>query len=118
MFGLTDKRLEEAKPILEKYRDELFRSRSFNSRSLEDELRKLWKIGYQALKEPMCELVEKKDRYREVAAYYMEQPTGPGVVEEFKQTLADLYGIRVYNDPTREQMREKYWARTFANVAA
>ena len=117
MYRLTEKRLARAEGILEKYRAELFAKRSFSAESFERELRELWKVGYQQMKSIARDMLN-KERYREVAAYYMEHSNpGTGVAAEFRLPLASLYGIRSYHAPEREQMRTKFWARVLGPIA-
>jgi hypothetical protein len=113
MYRLTDKRLQKAQPILDKYRADLFTARSFAVRGLERELRDTWSLGYQELKDIIRELL-KNDRYREVAAYYMERSNPVGVVSEFQQPLAYLYGLKWFHAPEREGKRAAFWERVFA----
>ena len=59
----------------------------------------------------------KHGRYQEVAAHYMETMNGNvGVVSEFQQPLADLYGVRSwYHSPDRDAKRAAYWAAAFGD---
>jgi hypothetical protein len=50
MYKLTDRRLNSAKVILDKYRELLRTSHRINSMMMEKELRDCWGLGYQALK--------------------------------------------------------------------
>lgn len=108
MYRLTQRRLAAVEPVLEEYRAELFDRHSFDARSLESELRGAWGLGYQELKGIMCDML-KRARYREVAAYYMEHSSSTGVVLEFQQPLARLYGVEWYHAPEREEKRSKFW---------
>ena len=113
MYSLTEKRLARAKEILEKYRAELYTKRSFSVPSFERELRELWKVGYQEMKSIARDMLN-KERYREVAAYYMEHSnSGTGVAAEFKLPLASLYGVRSFETPERERMQERFWTSVF-----
>ena len=116
MYRLTERRLARAKATLERFRAELFERHSFDAQSFEQELRDTWTLGYRELKDIMCEML-KLDRYREVAAYYMEH-NGPAVVSEFKKPLAALYGITRYSAPEREETRRKFWAGVLASTDA
>jgi hypothetical protein len=117
MYRLTERRLASAQPILEKHRAELFQRHSFDAQSLERELRDTWRLGYRELKGIMRDML-KHERYREVAAYYMEHSSARGVVSEFQQPLASLYGIKSYHAPERKEMRSKFWARVFGGTEA
>lgn len=117
MYRLTEKRLARAEGILEKYRAELFAKRSFSAQSFERELCELWQVGYQQMKSIARDMLT-KERYREVAAYYMEHSNpGTGVAAEFKLPLASLYGVRPYDAPEREEMRKKFWADVLGPTA-
>jgi hypothetical protein len=117
MHRLTQRRLADVQPVLEEYRAELFNRRSFDARSLESELCLAWRLGYQELKSIMWDMV-KLARYREVAAYYMEHSSSTGVVVEFWEPLARLYGIEWYHAPERQEKRKKYWDEVFASTGA
>lgn len=112
MARLTDRRFEQAKPILDRYRDKLAQSQnhSFHAGFLEKELRELWRMGYQELKGVMKDL-SRRPGYTHLAAYYMEHSNaGSGVAEEFKDTLAALYGVRHYHADDREEKQRAFWA--------
>lgn len=109
MASLTPRRFEAARPILDKYREQLHRTGHVDAGDLEGELRKCWNIGYQELKDIIIDLA-KRDEYRYLAAYYMEHSNAPGVVTEFQGTLAALYGVEsYYHAPDREEKREAFW---------
>ena len=114
MSKLNDERLQEAKEILERYRDTLLKIHTFDARSLERELRKLWNVGYQELK-PLIYAMAQHGRYQEVAAYYMEHSNAPGVVSEFKPHLAALYSMKSYNAADRAEKQKAFWDRVFAS---
>ena len=85
---------------------------------LERELRDLWGIGYQELKDIIIDMV-KKDQFPEVAAYYMEHSnSGVGVVSEFKRPLSKLYGIPYFHHADREKKRQEFWMRTLGGSVA
>jgi hypothetical protein len=109
-----DKLIEQAGPILEHYRTRLVVERKFDAAEFEKDLRSLWQIGYQELKPRIIE-IGKDDRYREVAAYYMERINAPVVVSEFKPFLAELYGLASYDVPEREGKKAEFWSGVFAN---
>ena len=115
MASLTERRFTKAKPILDQYRDQLHTSGRISTSDLEHELRECWNIGYQELKGIVLDL-SKRDHYRYLAAYYMEDGHGVGVVTEFKGRLAELYGIESYdNCPNREEKREAFWKTMIAD---
>lgn len=109
MANLTDRRFDEAKLILDRRRKTLLETGFLDAHGLERELRQLWGIGYQALKGIMIDL-SNMDDYVLVAAKYMESGC-PGVVSEFKPTLAKLYGIRYYHAPEMAENRQEFWDR-------
>jgi hypothetical protein len=121
MYKMTDRRLATAKPILEKYRAQLFTSHSFDTHAFERELRDAWSTGYREIKDVVTEIAKKRrrtvekdtDRYREVAAYYMQNNNGACVASEFQRPLAELYGITHYDANDREQKRAEYWENVF-----
>jgi hypothetical protein len=66
--------------LLEDCRDQLLSPREFDTDQLERDLLSLWSIGVLELKAIMIEMVA-TERYREVAAYYMDRSSdGVGVV--------------------------------------
>jgi hypothetical protein len=108
MYRLTEKRFSKAKSILDKYRSQLHDKGRISNPDFEEELRDCWNIGYQELKEIILELA-KHNQYRFLAAYYMEMGF-PGVVSEFKNKLADMYGIKIFDgNPERDSKREEFW---------
>lgn len=110
---MFEKRRESAQPILENYRAKLFANRSFDAQAFERELRDLWKTGYQEMKSISLDML-KNERYREVAAYYMEHSNaGTGVAAEFKLALASLYGVKSFHAAECDDMRERFWTRVF-----
>ena len=118
MYRLTNRRLEAARPILDEYQTRLFSHQSFDAQALEYELREVWGIGYQELKDVAADMV-KQDRYREVALFYMERSNpGTGVAAEFKPVLAKAYGVRSYDQPDRDAKREAFWADVFGRGPA
>ncbi len=117
MYRLTEIRLASAQAILEQHRAELFERHCFDTHSFERELRDTWSLGYRELKDIMCDML-KHERYREVAAFYMEHSNAPVVVSEFKQPLASLYGVRSYHAAECEEMRRKFWAGVFGATNA
>ena len=108
MASLTDRRFEKAKPILDKYRAQLHATGRISTREFEMELRRCWNLGYQELKDIIIHL-SKRDHYRYLAAYYMEDGSGVGVVMEFQPVLAAMYDIDRYDQPERETARKTFW---------
>jgi hypothetical protein len=122
MYKVTERRLTAARPILEKYRAQLFARHSFDTHAFEHELRDVWKTGYQEIKDVVIEITRKRrrsiivretDRYREVAAYYMENDNGGRTVSEFQHPLAELYGISHFHADDRGKKRDEYWKKVF-----
>jgi hypothetical protein len=110
MYRLTERRFTKAKPILDQYRKQLHDTGSILTRDFEMELRKCWKIGYQELKSIIIEL-SKQNRYRYLAARYMESGSS-GVVTEFQSTLAKMYGIKsFYHSPEKDSKRQAFWKK-------
>jgi len=109
MYRLTERRLQTAQGILEKYREQFLRNLQFDAHTFEQELRKCWHLGYQEFKSIARNML-RIPRYRHVAVFYMEKINAPVVVSEFQAPLARVYGIRHYDDPERQQKREKFWA--------
>ena len=114
MYRLTDRRHEKARDVLERYRHLLHDHRSLDCHQFEHELRELWDIGYQELKDIFEDLLRRFPQYEHLAAYYMEHINPTGVVVEFQEPLAKLYGAEWYHASDREEKRDSYWERTFA----
>lgn len=112
MGRLTEARFQAAKPILDRYRDQLLRTRRLDAGQLEQELKAVWKQHYQGLKPLMIDL-SKRPGYVHLAARYMEGGS-PGVVSEFQGPLAELYGITHYHADDREVKRREFWERAFS----
>ena len=110
MYRLTEKRFQKAKLILEKYRNQLHRTGQIEAGFFERELGQCWNLGYKALKGVMRDLL-KEPRYRFLAAYYMEHSNAPGVVMEFQNPLAGVYGISYYHSKDREKKKAAFWAK-------
>ena len=117
MYRFTERRLSDAKPILEKHRQLLATTGEFRAAALEMQLRKLWAVGNRELKDIMIDML-RHARFRLVASYYMEHANCPGPVSEFKQPLAQEYGIPYYHADDREEQRAAYWHRELAALAA
>lgn len=116
MYKLTESRLKKAEPVLERYRAELIEVGCFSASAFERELRDIWKIGYQDLKDVMLDMYREHDRYQHVALHYMEHSSSPGVVTEFKRTLAEAYGIRSYDHGDRANAKAKFWHDAFLEL--
>jgi hypothetical protein len=114
MSELTPEQFEQAKDIIEKYRDCLFRTKWMNAHSFEREIRELWQLGYQDIKE-LIEELSHHGRCEQVAVYYMEHSNGGRVVSEFQGRLAEIYGIDWYYADDRPAKQAAYWERTFAD---
>jgi hypothetical protein len=113
MYKLTDRRFAKARPVLDTYRARMLKYRSIDSAALERELRDLWDTGYQEIKDIMLQLL-KLHPYRLIAAYYMEESNGTGIVSEFQRPLADFYGVRHLGAKEFKETRKKFWDRAFA----
>lgn len=120
---MTPRRLEAAKTVLENYREELFSRHSFDCFRFEIELRAALRTGYHGIKDVMCQMVERKhrppfekptDRYRQVAAYYMEHENGGMIVCEYQLPLTELFGAADYASDDWREKEAAYWERTFA----
>ena len=116
MYRLTDRRLQQATDILERYRDQLLKTFQFDAMRLDRELQTCWNVGYQELKSIFMDML-KNEHYRHVAIFYMENVNNPVVVSEFQSPLAKVYGIRYYHAPERKQKQEEFWASFREGVA-
>ena len=117
MYRLTDRRKAKAREVFDRYTRELHDTGAIENFRLEFELRQLWDIGYQSLKGIMIDILTNHSEYAHLAAYYMERNGSAGVVSEFKQPLAKLYGLSWYHDEEREAKRAAYWENAFALIS-
>ena len=110
MYKVTSRRLAKAEPILDQYRAELHRRGTIDVHAFETALRDCWNVGYKEMKD-LAEHLSKIARYRYLAAYYMENSNGSRqlVAAEFKDVLAELYGLDWYDAKDREPRRKKFW---------
>ena len=78
--------------------------------ALERELRDCWDTGYREIKDIMIQLL-KDERYVYLASYFMENSNSSvGVVTEFQEPLAILYGVKsFYHDKSYKEKRKKFW---------
>jgi len=114
MYRLTTRRLHKAEPILEKYRDKLYRHLRFEAWVFENELKECWNVGYQEIKYIMLDML-RLERYRYLVLYYM-QSVNTCVVSEFQGSLAEAYGSKDFYAPDMNLRRKTFWA-TFAKIA-
>ena len=116
MYRLTDRRLAKAEQLLEQYRSELVEHGRFNVTAMDHELKDLWNIGYQELKDVVVDMYKNHDRYKYVAVYYMEHSNDIGVAGEFKPILADAYGLKRYHDDDLDASRQRFWENATAEL--
>lgn len=117
MYRLTDRRLAAAREILDRYADWLNERHHIDPGMLEKELRETWDIGYQSLKDIIADMLN-HERYRLVAAYYMQHQNATGPVSEFQPHLARLYGTRMYDPFDPEGKRKAFWEAAFGETGA
>jgi hypothetical protein len=113
MASLTPARLEKAKDVLESYRFQLFKTKKFDPMAFELELRELWGTGYHEMKSIAPDLL-RKPRFREVAAYYMQNINSHGITAEYQGDLAKLYGTNHLPGEEFNKKRDEYWAQVFS----
>ena len=118
MYRLTERRKVKAREVLDRYTRQLHDSRAIVAGQFEHELRQLWRLGYQTLKDIMIDILSNHPEYAHLAAYYMEHSNAPGVVSEFQEPLATLYGLTSwYYDDDTETKRTAYWNDAFALIS-
>ena len=110
MYTLTDRRFGKIKPILETHRERFLKTGWIDTGAFERELRDTLDTGYRELKDIALALSE-ITRYRYIAAYYMQNQNAPAPVSEFKDRLAELYGIKRYDHADPDGKRKKFWER-------
>ena len=109
MSRLTERRLEKALPILERYRDELRKTGSIEPIIMERELAECWKSDYKGMKDIFIDM-SFDDDFKYIAIYYM-QHQAPDVVREFQDRLASVYGLSYwhFNAELRECAARIFW---------
>ena len=107
---MTDRRLQQAEPVLEKYRVQFVRAGRFDAGELENEIKTLFDVGYQEAKDLLSDLA-KQPRYLLIAAYYMQHIYPQGPAAEFKPVLANIYGAKSYHHADGPEKQESFWQR-------
>ncbi len=110
MKGLTDEKLEEARSVLDEYKEELLYAQFFNTFGLERDLSEIWEANYRELQNLLIELLDTE--YYLVAAWYMEHGLGE-VAHNFRKPLMKLYGITHDGAGDAEERRRKFWEVAF-----
>lgn len=106
--------MEKAKHIFEKYRTELHQHHQANCAQMEKELKDCFNLGYQEIKDIIIDLFA-QERYKCLAAYFMENiDTSVGVVSEYHESLAKLYGIDWYYADDRVEKQNAFWNAFFS----
>ena len=115
MCRLTDHRKTEAREVLDRYNQQLHDTRKICRSDLELKLRDIWGLGYQNLKGIMIDILSNHPEYEHLAAYYMDVDYDgiTGVVMEFQQPLAKLYGLTSWHDEEKKAKRTAYWKDAF-----
>ncbi len=110
MYKVTENRLAKAKPILEEFRTILHSEGQINAKEFEMKLRECWNVGYVEMKS-LAEDLSRIERYRFLAAYYMEYSNGSRnlVALEFENVLANIYKIDYYHHPELPVKRDAFW---------
>lgn len=116
MYKLNEKRSAIVKPILERYREQLFSHGSFDPGGLQRELRDALGCGYLEVRSIAMQLLKKQPRFKNVIAFYMAFGGAPGVISQFKPLLAKVYGMRYYDSPDRPTVEERYWSKSLRRV--
>ena len=114
MAKLTDRRMEKARPIFDRYRARLHETHDCDVQQLETELKDCFNLGYQEIKDIIADLL-KHDHYKYLAAYFMQNiNSAVGVVSEFHDPLAKLYGLDYYYADDQEEKCKAFWDLFFA----
>lgn len=113
MYKLTERRLAKAKELLDNSAALLAKKRGINCMEFEMQLRECWDTGYREIKDIMQQLL-KMPEYRLLAAYYMQNSGGPGIVSEFQEPLCKFYGIPWKAQAPDESTVKKFWSTAFA----
>lgn len=84
--GLTFRRKEQARDILDEYAERLRNGDSMDG--FESRLRKRWDMGYQNLKSVINDMFENHPEYKDIAVHYMKKSPSPPV--EFHRNLGEF----------------------------
>ena len=116
MATLTEKRLTQAKPVLESNRKRLHESGKIDARQFEKELREVWDVKYLTFRTIIIDMAKNHSRYKYLVAYYIENENPNGVGAHYRSALAKLYGMRRLADPEREKKKAAFWKRIGKNA--
>jgi len=109
MTRLTDRRRKKAESILERYRVELYAEGSVDPRAFDRELTRCLKLHYVEMKDIFQDLA-KIERYRPLAAYYMQHSNSGMPVQEYWSALEKVYGSRIGDQQSvRKEKQDEYW---------
>ena len=111
MYTLTEARMKLVRPVLERYRQSLIETKAFEPGDLEKELKDVLATGYREVRSIILQVFNRHERYRYVAAFYMEHISANVVPFEFQDALAKAYGIQAYNSPELDDAAKAFWSR-------
>lgn len=111
MFTLTEARFTKVRPILDRYRSELYAEGTQSHVALDGELREALKVGPDSIRGLLQEVYTRFPRYKYVAAYSMQFGCEPVPASEHRPMLRELYkSLREKSDDLAE-MGTTFWDR-------
>jgi len=107
-YRLTEKRLREARPILDAAFEFLVEMRgAYLPAQFERDMTRCWGVGHKELKQIMDDLL-RHDQYKYVAVRYMEC-NFCRLTRECQAFLKKFHGIKTYDEKTYPEIRKPFW---------
>jgi hypothetical protein len=91
MFTLTESRFSKVRPILDRYRSELYAEGTQSHEAMDGELREALKVGPESIRGLLQEVYTRYPRYKYVAAYSMQFGCADAPASEHRPMLRELY---------------------------
>jgi hypothetical protein len=111
MFTLTETRFSKVRPILDRYRSELYAEGTQSHAAMDGELREALKVGPDSIRGLLQEVYVRYPRYKYVAAYSMQFGCEEAPANEHKPMLRELYkALREKSDDLAE-IGTTFWER-------
>lgn len=111
MFTLTETRFTKVRPILDRYRSELYAEGTQSHVAMDGELREALKVGPDSIRGLLQEVYTRYPRYKYVAAYSMQFGCAETPANEHKPMLRELYkALREKSDDLAE-IGTTFWER-------
>lgn len=113
---LTPDRLTKIEPVLDRYRDELRRTKGFCPTLLSNEIEALLDVGHFSVKRIMGRLCD-HPKHVHVAVYWIKNFNGTGPSSDLKGVIASAFGADSYDSADRSWTENLFWAPFFHDDA-